>query len=63
MLNHSKLRSPVKFPLAQQVRDEYAGFYFQISLRMGSLEILICVINIIITLEIDMGFREDTKTS
>jgi len=38
------------------------SFYFQISLRMGSLEILICVINIIITLEIDMGFQWVTKT-
>jgi hypothetical protein len=46
----NKTKNPVKFPLAQPVRDEYAEFLIsiydrkvQISLRMGSLEILIYV--------------------
>ena len=43
-----KTKNPVKFPLTQPVRDECAEFLIsiydgkiQISLRMGSLEILI----------------------
>ena len=53
---NNKTKNPVKFPLTQPVRDEYAEFLFSKVFRARSPQILICVINIIITLEIDMGF-------